>query len=112
MTTTIVSRRSHVLAGIAMFAAALAATAAGAVALSWPFGDNTSPARPVPEWFAPIAKSYGNNPRVTPKFDFASLYAPYPLWFERIARSYGYDPAVTPDFDFAALYGPPELETR
>jgi hypothetical protein len=31
-----------------------------------------------PDWFAPIAKSYGNDPRLTPDFDFASLYAGNP----------------------------------
>ena len=109
MTITVLSRRFYVLAGLAAIAAAIAATAVVAVAASWPFSrDDTAAARPVPAWFAPIAKSYGNNPRITPQFDFASLYASYPRWFERIARSYGYNPAVTPDFDFASLYGPPD----
>jgi hypothetical protein len=59
-----------------------------------------------PDWFAPIAASYGNNPRITPGFDFASLYsAGHPAWFAEIAEYYGHNPLVTPDFDFAGLYG-------
>jgi len=29
-----------------------------------------------PSWFAPIHKAYDCNPRITPDFDFASLYSP------------------------------------
>jgi hypothetical protein len=32
-------------------------------------------ARPVPDWFLPIADAYDRNPAVTPRFDFASLYS-------------------------------------
>jgi hypothetical protein len=28
-----------------------------------------------PSWFVPIHKYYGCNPRITPTFDFASLYS-------------------------------------
>jgi len=107
MTISVLSRRFHGLAAVAALAAALAVTAAVAVAVSWRPDGDASAASTVPAWFAPIAKSYGDNPGITPRFDFASLYASYPKWFERIARSYGYDPAITPDFDFASLYGAP-----
>jgi hypothetical protein len=29
-----------------------------------------------PDWFIPIHHYYDCNPRITPQFDFASLYAP------------------------------------
>jgi hypothetical protein len=29
-----------------------------------------------PDWFRPIHRYYDCNPRITPQFDFASLYAP------------------------------------
>jgi hypothetical protein len=58
-----------------------------------------------PAWFAPIAASYGNDPRMTPDFDFASLYSGgYPEWFAGIAEYYDHNPLVTPEFDFASLY--------
>jgi hypothetical protein len=31
-----------------------------------------------PSWFAPIHKAYDCNPRITPDFDFASLYSAPP----------------------------------
>jgi hypothetical protein len=108
MTLTLLNRRHYGFSALA----ALVASAVVAVAVSWPSGRDNAAASAVPAWFAPIAKSYSNNPRITPKFDFASLYASYPRWFEGIARSYGYNPAITPDFDFASLYGSPDLETR
>jgi hypothetical protein len=43
-------------------------------------GDTLFGASPVclgePSWFAPIHKAYDCNPRITPDFDFASLYSP------------------------------------
>ena len=107
MATTVLTRRSHGLATVVALIAAVAAAAAFAVNATRSSGGDPEATRAVPEWFAPIAKSYGNNPKITPRFDFASLYASYPRWFERIAKSYGYDPAITPDFDFASLYGAP-----
>jgi len=72
-------------------------------------GGGTAPAAAtLPAWFAPIAESYGNDPRLTPEFDFASLYRSYPPWFDGIAESYGWDPRVTPEFDFASLYSLPK----
>lgn len=83
-------------AGVVAAAALLGGTALSA-------GDES--AAKAPEWFAPIAASYGNDPRMTPDFDFASLYsAGHPEWFAGIAEYYGNDPRVTPDFDFASLY--------
>lgn len=80
-----------------------AAALLGGTALS--AGDES--AAKAPEWFAPIAASYGNDPRMTPDFDFASLYsAGHPEWFAGIAAYYGHNPLITPDFDFAALYSP------
>ena len=106
MTTTVLIRHSYGLGAFVVLLAAL--VAAVAVVGSRSSGSDTSvAAKAAPTWFAPIAKSYGNNPKITPGFDFASLYASYPRWFERIARSYGYNPAITPDFDFASLYGSP-----
>jgi hypothetical protein len=32
-------------------------------------------ARPVPDWFLPIADAYDRNPAITARFDFASLYS-------------------------------------
>jgi len=62
-------------------------------------------ANSTPEWFKPIAASYGNDTRLTPDFDFASLYSGgNPEWFAPIAAYYGHNPKVTPDFDFASLY--------
>ena len=87
---------------IAITGATLAAAAVlGGTALS--SGDES--AATVPDWFKPIAANYGNDPRLTPDFDFASLYSGgNPEWFAGIAEYYGNDPRVTPDFDFASLY--------
>jgi hypothetical protein len=35
----------------------------------------------------------------------------YPAWFQNIHKSYGYDPRLTPDFDFASLYGVPPVDS-
>jgi hypothetical protein len=49
---------------------------------SWPTRgkDELRDAPPVcaaePDWFAPIHQYYDCNPRITPAFDFASLYSP------------------------------------
>ena len=108
MTTTVLTRHSYGLGAFVVLLAALVAAVAVAVVGSPSTRSDTSvAAKAAPAWFAPIAKSYGNNPKITPGFDFASLYASYPRWFERVARSYGYNPAITPDFDFASLYGSP-----
>ena len=107
MTTAVLGRRSNLLTAVVAFAAAAAAAAIIAAASSWPFGSAAPAARPVSDWFAPIAKSYGDNPRIARGFDFASLYASYPRWFEGIAKAYHYNPAITPGFDFASLYAAP-----
>ena len=106
MATTVLTRRSYDLGAVVVLLAALVAAVAVAGSRSSDSDTSVAPST-APAWFAPIAKSYGNNPKITPSFDFASLYASYPRWFEAIARSYGYDPAITPDFDFASLYGSP-----
>ena len=62
----------------AVAAGVLGASAAGFVAGGR--GESPAAARTVvvaqayPSWFQNIAKSYGNDPRLTPDFDFASLY--------------------------------------
>jgi hypothetical protein len=92
-------------------AAAAALVVAAVVSVGWhwlPRADGTgSPAAPAvyPEWFRPISRYYGNDPRITPQFDFASLYAAYPAWFAPIRAYYHDNPEVTPAFDFAGLYG-------
>ena len=86
-------------------AAVLIAT--GSLGLGMSARGSTDTTAAVPTWFAPIAASYGNNPQITPDFDFASLYSTgLPAWFAEIAEYYGNNPLITPDFDFAGLYGP------
>jgi hypothetical protein len=45
------------------------------------------------------------RPAVSPRASQQS-----PAWFQNIAKSYGYDPRLTPEFDFASLYGVPPVE--
>ena len=73
MTTIFLPSRVHSLA----VAAVAAVIVAGAVATRelWPRETAAASPAAVPAWFAPIAKSYGDNPRITPGFDFAALYA-------------------------------------
>ena len=67
--------------GIALFLSGYWAGSAG--------GGSTEPiaseSRTVPDWFLPIADAYDRNPKVTPEFDFASLYDTRPL--ARITQS-------------------------
>jgi hypothetical protein len=87
-----------------------AATITAAAILGGNARESSAETQPVPGWFAGIAAYYGNDPRLTPEFDFASLYdgdylqLPYPDWFAGIAAYYGNDPRLTPEFDFAAAY--------
>lgn len=68
-------RRHHVGAAVALAVAAVALIVVGiAIAAS---GSGREDARPaaVPDWFWPVWDYYDRNPRVTPAFDFAGLYA-------------------------------------
>ena len=82
---------------------------AAATATTWQLWPETHAptATTAPAWFAPIADYYGHNPAITPRLDFASLYAGYPPWFAPIAAYYGHKPAITPSFDFTSLYAAP-----
>jgi hypothetical protein len=111
MTATTLSRRYLLGATVALcVAAAGLVTALGL----WPNDPTTATASnpALPAWFQPISRYYNNDPRITPKFDFASLYSSWPEWFEPIRVYYGYNPRITPQFDFASLYGPPETKAR
>jgi hypothetical protein len=44
-------------------------------------------AEPVPDWFLPIADAYDRNPKITPTFDFASLYDMQPESYGVAART-------------------------
>jgi hypothetical protein len=106
MTVATITR--HVNRSVAT-ASALVVAAVVFVGWQWlPRAGGTAP-RPAPlaspEWFKPISRYYGNDPRITPRFDFASLYAAYPTWFAPIRAYYHDNPEVTPAFDFASLYG-------
>jgi len=77
MTATTITHRARVGALGAVF---LAMTA-GAAGWQLRPQESQSPAAPapataatVPSWFRPIAHYYRNNPRITPQFDFASVY--------------------------------------
>jgi hypothetical protein len=62
---------SAALCGVALF---LAGFWAGGVQADTAHGASLD-ARPVPDWFLPIADAYDRNPAITPRFDFASLYS-------------------------------------
>lgn len=53
----------------------LAATGGVSTARSEDRLDDGYTCRSNPPWFAPIHRYYDCNPRITPDFDFASLYA-------------------------------------
>ena len=56
--------------------------AAGSLGLGMSARGSAEDSAVATDWFKPIAASYGNDPRVTPDFDFASLYsAGHPEWF-------------------------------
>ena len=109
MTTATLTRRVYHIGAVG------AALAAGAAALAtwqlWP-QSSTATVSAVPTWFKPIASYYQNDPRITPRFDFASLYSGYPAWFTPIETYYHDNPAITPQFDFASLYGGPRSKQR
>lgn len=83
----------------------VAAALVGAAAIGFAVGghdepaDSVATARPVqadpvlavPEWSERIGLKYLR----------------YPAWFREVARLYGHDPRLTPDFDFASLYSVP-----
>jgi hypothetical protein len=108
MTVLTITRRTHRVA-----AAGAALAVAVAVAVAWqlwpqrvtPIASPT--AKATPAWFQPISRYYGNDPRITPRFDFAGLYSVYPLWFAPIRSYYRRNPNIRPQFDFASLYGAP-----
>jgi len=62
---------SAATAGAALFLSGYWAGSAGGSAATHGFNDS----RPAPDWFLPIADAYDRNPKVTPDFDFAQLYA-------------------------------------
>jgi hypothetical protein len=62
---------SAALCGVALF---LAGFWAGGAQADTAHGASLD-ARPVPDWFLPIADAYDRNPAITPRFDFASLYS-------------------------------------
>jgi hypothetical protein len=106
MTVVTITRRAHRVA-----AAGAAVVALAAVPVAWQLwpqssGSTASPAATTRAWFEPISRYYGNDPRIRPQFDFASLYSGYPLWFAPI-RDYYRNPKITPQFDFASLYAAP-----
>jgi hypothetical protein len=79
MTATAISRRTQRFGALGAVVVAVAAGLAG-----WQFWPQSgsaesrppsAPAATVPSWFRPIAHYYRNNPRITPQFDFASLYS-------------------------------------
>ncbi len=90
-----VNRRAALVGGVA--AGLLGLTAAGLAAATRE--DSSSTAKPVvvegsvlgaPEWAERIGLKQEGGAR--------------PAWFEGIHKSYNYDPRLTPDFDFASLY--------
>ena len=75
MTPTTITRHTY---GLGALGAVLAAAAAGFGGWQlWPHHNRppTPPAANVPAWFQPIWHYYGNNPQITPHFDFSSPYA-------------------------------------
>jgi len=62
---------SAAAAGAALFLSGYWVGSAGGSAATRGFNDS----RPLPDWFLPIADAYDRNPKVTPDFDFAQLYA-------------------------------------
>jgi hypothetical protein len=98
------SRRSTTVAVVGVLAAALSL---GSARLVWPESSGTGAVDSASSaWFEPIAKYYGDNPKVTPSFRFADLYTADPVWFGPIAEYYHFAPGITSARDFAALYGP------
>jgi hypothetical protein len=74
MTVTAINRRIYRAGAVGAVLVAVAGGAAGWQL--WPQSSSPSaPASTMPSWFRPIAHYYDNNPRITPQFDFASLYA-------------------------------------
>jgi hypothetical protein len=89
-----VNRRAALVGGVA--AGLLGLTAAGLATATRE--DSSATVKPVvaegsvlgaPEWTERIGVKYART---------------HPAWFENIHRSYNYDPRLTPDFDFASLY--------
>jgi hypothetical protein len=96
-------RTTGAVAATAVTAAALAAavTLSNGFTPSLRKHDTTTPEAPA--WFAAIRNAYGANSNITPRTDFAALYGVRsPRWFAPIARAYG--GRVSPSFDFASLY--------
>jgi hypothetical protein len=105
MSTTVLTRRGYTT--VAVVGALAVALGIGSLRVLSP---ETSGAvaidRATPAWFKPIADYYGNNPKVTPRFQFADLYTGDPVWFGPVAEYYHFAPGVTSAYDFAALFGP------
>jgi len=78
MTVTAVTRRTYRLGALGAVFLAMAGVTAGWQL--WPQQSRppSAPASTVPSWFRPIAHYYRNNPRITPQFDFASIYGGRP----------------------------------
>jgi hypothetical protein len=74
MTVTAVTRRTYRVGALGAVLVAMAVGTAGWQL--WPQQSRppSAPASTVPSWFRPIAHYYRNNPRITPQFDFASVY--------------------------------------
>ena len=73
MTVTAITHRARVGALGAVFVV-VAAGAAGWQLRPHQSRQPSAPAATAPSWFRPIAHYYRNNPRITPQFDFASVY--------------------------------------
>jgi hypothetical protein len=92
---------------VIVLAAALVMAVVGAVVWQpWPKSTSTITRSTTLSWFQPISRYYHDDPRITPRFDFASAYSGLPAWFEPIAKYYHRNTEITPSFDFASLYGP------
>jgi hypothetical protein len=68
-------RRHHVGVAAALAVAAVALVVVSIAMATSGSGRERSRPTAVPDWFWPVWDYYDRNPRVTPAFDFAGLYA-------------------------------------